>query len=113
MWYTITILSLICAYQPVFSPGASAYSWQALSEAREARFILTPVAEHCLRFAQARQADTPPQQKPAPQKQDSASGDTRKQEAPPGQKETKPPPKDFAPSEKIDADKAVDFPVDI
>jgi len=113
MWYTITILSLICSCQPAFSNGTSAHSLQALSEARGTSFILQPVAEHCVRFAQARQADAPPPQKPAPQKKDSASGDARKPEAPPGQNEKKPPPRDFVPSEKIDADKAVDFPVDI
>jgi hypothetical protein len=113
MWYTITILSLICSYQPVFAHGTSAYSLEALSEARGTPFILPPVAEHCVRLTQARQADAPPRQEPAPQKKDSASGDTRKPEAPPGQKDKKPPPGDFVPSEKIDADKAVDFPVDI
>jgi hypothetical protein len=86
---------------------------QALSEARGTSFIQPPVAEHCVRIAQARQADAPPRQEPAPQKKDSVSGDTRKPEAPPGQKDKKPPPGDFVPSEKIDADKAVDFPVDI
>jgi hypothetical protein len=104
MWYTITILSLFCSYQPAFSQGAAAYSWPALSEARGAPFILPPGAEHCVRLAQAKQADAPPRQEPAPQQKDSVSGDTRKPEAPPG---------DFVPSEKIDADKAVDFPVDI
>jgi hypothetical protein len=47
------------------------------------------------------------------EKQNSTSEDTPKQEEPPPQKDKKPPPKDFVPSEKIDADKAVDFPADI
>lgn len=113
MWYTITILSLICSYQPAFSHGTSAYSLQARSEARGASRILPPVAEHCIRLTQAGQADAPPRQEPAPPKKDSASGDTRKPEATPGKDEKKPPPRDFVPSETIDADKAVDFPVDI
>jgi hypothetical protein len=40
-------------------------------------------------------------------------GDPDKKAVPEKSKEPSPPFEDFVPSEKIDADKAVDFPVDI
>jgi hypothetical protein len=40
-------------------------------------------------------------------------GDSDKKAGPEKSKEPAPPFEDFVPSEKIDADKAVDFPVDI
>jgi hypothetical protein len=42
-----------------------------------------------------------------------SSGDSDKKAVPEKTKEPSPPFEDFVPSEKIDADKAVDFPVDI
>jgi hypothetical protein len=51
-----------------------------------------------------------PAQKDAPR---TSPGDSEMKAVPKKQKEPSPPFEDFVPSEKIDADKAVDFPVDI
>lgn len=44
---------------------------------------------------------------------ETSPGDLGKKAVPEKSKESSPPFEDFVPSEKIDADKAVDFPVDI
>jgi hypothetical protein len=69
--------------------------------------------QHTAVIAQANTTAAPDKKAPDPQKKDGRSDEPRQPEAPPGQNDKKPPPRDFVPSEKIDADKAVDFPVDI
>jgi hypothetical protein len=68
--------------------------------------------QHRAVIAQAGTTAAPDKKAPDLQKKDGGSGETQEQEKP-KQQDIKPPPKDFVPSEKIDADKAVDFPSDI
>src|SRR5512139_2284634 len=114
MWYTIIIVGLICcAYQPVPSSRETGNFVPERSEAGGIYFVLPHISHRALFLAQAEKADVSPKKDPGPEKKDGTPGDTRTQEEPSQQKDKKPPPKDFVPSEKIDADKAVDFPADI
>jgi len=113
MCYTIITLGLLCFAYPTLSPLRASDSVRAYSEARKINIVLPDVSPRSTIFVQAEKAADPEKKEPGPEKKDSTSGDTRKQEEPSQQKDKKPQPKDFVPSEKIDADKAVDFPADI
>jgi hypothetical protein len=65
-----------------------------------------------LAIVQKNQTTIPDQQQPKPSQQDKNS-EGKQKTTPPEQREKKVPVKDFVPSEKIKADKAVDFPADI
>jgi len=83
------------------------------SSARGVCFILPDAPQRPVLLAQADRTASPAAKESKPESKDGKSEETRQQGEPPQQKEKKPPPKDFVPSEKIDADKAVDFPADI
>lgn len=59
------------------------------------------------------QPPAPEKKQSAPEKVDTKNAQGEQEEKPSQQTDKKKPPKDFQPTEKIDADKAVDFPADI
>jgi hypothetical protein len=115
MWYTIALLSLICCTcRPPALGGKAGDPVQPWSDAGESALIMPQVAGHAFRLAQTKKGeDIPPEQAPTPEQKDNTSRDPQKREDTSQPANKKPPPRDFVPSEKIDADKAVGFPADI
>jgi len=114
MWYTITILSVICCtYLPVTPLRAGNDAVKGHSIECETGFILPDVPHRSCLLAQAGKATAPEKKESGPDKEDRKPEEGKQPGEPPQQKDKKPPLKDFVPSEKIDADKAVDFPADI
>jgi len=79
----------------------------------ETGLIGTGEARHPDLLAQRAQTTIPKRKEQASGKKDAASQTTEQTTEAPEQKDKKSPPKNFVPSEKIDADNAVDFPADI
>ena len=75
--------------------------------------ILPDTVHHRAFAAQQVQTAAPEKKQSVPAEEDTKPGKGPQEVKPPPPTDKKPPTKDFQPSEKIDADKAVDFPADI
>ena len=114
MCYTITILGLLCCtYLPAPSLRDASDVVRLAAIGTETGITPTGGTRHPGLIAQRAQTTTPDRKEPAPAKQDATPQMTEQTRGAPEQSDKKSPPKNFVPSEKIDADKAVDFPADI
>ncbi len=114
MCYTIILLSLVYGTL-LFVPSlrnthdtvkGHGFGWRP-------GYILTEVPNLSGLVAEQVQTTAPDKQQSTPEKKDAKPEKAQQDGEPPQQRDKKPPLKDFVPSEKIDADKAVDFPADI
>lgn len=114
MWYTITLLSLLCCTcLPASSLRDTNDTIRGRSTGWETGFILADAPHRSGLLAQQGQSTAPDRKEPTPEKQDTTTEKAGQNKEAPQQKDKKPPPRAFVPSEKIDADNAVDFPADI
>lgn len=114
MCYIIFMLELVCClWLPLtVSSGTGSTVWRRTAGWKsDVRF--PDDTRHVTVLVQRTQTTVPDKKEPPSATQDTAAGAEGKNKDAPRQKDTSPAPKDFVPSEKIDADKAVDFPVDI
>ncbi len=104
---------LCCTGLPGLSFRDASHAVRFPAIGTETGIIRTGGARHPDLLAQRAQTTIPDRKEPASGKKDAASQTTEQTTGAPEQKDKKSPPKNFVPSEQIDADKAVDFPADI
>lgn len=114
MCYTITLLSLVYGTS-LFLPSlrnthdtvkGHGFGWRP-------GYVLPDVPHPSVLAAEQVQTTAPDKKQSTPEKEDTTKERGQQDGEPPQQRDKKPPLKEFVPSEKINADKAVDFPADI